>query len=199
MELNLGFLASGRGTNVETILRNIEKGELVAKPKVIITNNPDSEVLEIAKDRNIPAFCVNNHDYLSYESVDEAIEGVLKKYGANLVVLAGYMNKIGKKVIRSYPNRILNIHPALLPKYGGKGMCGDAVHKAVIESNDPVSGATVHIVNEEYDSGTILAQNTVPRFADDTPEVLAKRVLTVEHRLYTDVLKEIQQGIIKLY
>ncbi len=195
MELRLGFLASHRGSNVEAILDAIEKGELEARAEALICNNPGARVLELARERGIPSYCLNKNNT---DNLDEAILSVLKKHNVNLLVLAGYLKKLGALVVKAYPNRILNIHPSLLPRYGGKGMYGLRVHEAVINSNDKESGATVHIVTEEYDAGRIIAQYKVPRYERDTPETLAERVLRVEHVLYPQVLMDIQKGIIIL-
>lgn len=195
MDLHLGFLASHRGSNVRAILEAIERKELDAHPEVLICNNPDAPVLTLAEEKGIPCYCLN---VKNSENLDEAIIETLKNHKVNLVLLAGYMKKLGQAVIDAYPNRILNIHPALLPKYGGEGMYGIRVHEAVINSKDEESGATAHIVNSEYDAGRILSQYKVPRYEKDTPETLAERVLGAEHVLYAQVLKDIQRGIISL-
>jgi phosphoribosylglycinamide formyltransferase-1 len=195
MDLRLGFLASHRGSNVEAILKEIEQGKLDARAKVIISNNPKAPVLNLGKDVNIPCYCLNRE---ITENPDEAILNILRRHDVNLVVLAGYVKKIGSAVLDAYPNRMLNIHPSLLPKYGGKGMYGMRVHEAVIQSRDRESGATVHIVTQEYDEGRILAQYKVPRYERDTVQTLAERVLGIEHVLYPQTLKDIQRGILSL-
>lgn len=204
MELNLGFFASHNGSNVSAILNNIRSGYLKATPKVVISNNFDSNVIKTANNFNIPGFIINNKTIETYVSrygcsdKNEVILEILKKNEVNLIILAGYMQKIDEKVIEAYNNRILNIHPALLPKYGGKGMYGMNVHEEVIKSLDKESGATVHLVDKEYDKGRILGQAKVPRYEKDTAESLASRVLRFEHALYSQVLKDIQVGIIDL-
>ncbi|MFA7707987.1 MAG: phosphoribosylglycinamide formyltransferase [Candidatus Pacearchaeota archaeon] len=195
MDLHLGFLASHRGSNVKSILDLISTKELDAYPEVIISNNADSAVLDIAIERGIPNYCLNKKNCMD---VDEAIAYILKKHDVNLVILAGYMKKIGEKTLNVYPNRILNIHPSLLPKYGGEGMYGRNIHQSVINSNDLESGATIHIVNKEYDKGKIIAQYKIPRYILDTPETLEERVLKIEHILYPQTLIDIQKGIISL-
>ncbi len=160
MELHLGFLASGRGSNVRSILAEIENGKLEAYPKVIISNNLKAPVLDLGEKSGIPNYCLNNKNI---SNIDNEILETLRSYEVNVIVLAGYMKKLGHKIIQAYSNRILNIHPALLPKYGGKGMYGMHVHEAVINSDDIESGATIHTVTEEYDKGRILAQYKVPR------------------------------------
>jgi phosphoribosylglycinamide formyltransferase-1 len=117
-----------------------------------------------------------------------------QSHGADLVLLAGYMKKVGPRLLKAYPNRVLNIHPALLPSFGGEGMYGLRVHKAVLDSGAKVSGVTVHVVDEVYDHGPIVAQETVPVEQDDTPETLAARVLKVEHHIYSSVVKLFAEG-----
>ena len=195
MELRLGFLASHKGSNVEAILNEIKTGGLEAHARVIISNNPNAHVLHIGKEANIPNYCLNEKNT---SSIDDTIIKILKDHEVNLVILAGYMKQIEGGTIKTYKNRILNIHPALLPKYGGRNMYGTAVHEAVINSNDRESGATVHIVTKEYDEGKIISQYKVPRYKQDTAETLAARVLKIEHVLYLQTLKDIQRDIISL-
>ena len=202
MELKLGFMASHNGSNVKAILENIENKSLEAIARIVISNNPNAKVLERARNLGILGRCLNNRNFPlkgNYHSLDDAIVGTMKENGVNLIVLAGYMKKIGKGILKKYPNRILNIHPALnLLKYGGEGMYGKRVHESVIASDDQESGATIHLVNEEYDRGRILLQRRVLRNEGDTAETLAKRVLEAEHILYTQVLRDIQRGLIDL-
>jgi len=195
MELNLGFMVSGRGSNFKAILDYIDRDKLDASANVLISSDPNARALATAKARRMPFYCLNLDNT---EKLDEAIVQTLDRHGVNLVVLAGYIKKVGHPVLEAYRNKILNIHPALLPKYGGEGMYGMKVHEAVIASGDTESGATIHLVTEEYDAGEILARYTVPRFANDTPETLARRVLSIEHVLYPQTLIDIQEGIISL-
>jgi len=165
---------------------------------VVITNNPDAGVIGVASSFGVESVCINDKQHSPYPTLDEAILEELLGFDVNLVVLAGYMKPVGQNVIAKYHNRILNIHPALLPKYGGKGMYGMNVHRAVIASNDKESGATIHLVDPLYDDGRILSQAKVERSSTDTPESLAEKVLRVEHQLYTQVLRRIQRGEITL-
>ncbi len=199
MDLNLGFFASHKGSGVKAILENIENGSLEAKPKVIISNNLHAPVLNIAQDNGIPHYCMNTKTYPSkFNSLDDAVLGILSLHDVNLIILAGYMKHVSGEIINAYRNRILNIHPALLPKYGGKGMYGRYVHEAVLRSDDNESGATVHVVSSVYDEGRILAQCKVPRYPNDTVETLSDRVLQFEHILYSQVLRDIKLGLIDL-
>ena len=199
MKLKIGFFASHNGSNVKAILENINSGYLNAEVKIIISNNPNAGVLEIANANNIPAICLNGKNYpAKYNSLDEAILDTLNKHEVNLIVLAGYMKKINPALINTYKNRILNIHPALLPKYGGEGMYGESVHQAVLKSDDTETGATIHLVTPEYDEGRILGQCKVPRYKDDSVKTISQRVLRFEHILYSQVLKDIELGLIDL-
>lgn len=198
MHLRIGFLASHNGSNVEAILKNIRSGKLEADPRIVITNNPNAGIIDVAKRYDVPSICLNDNKHSPYSSLDDAILETLIESDVNIVILAGYMKLLGTKVINNYKNKVLNIHPALLPKYGGQGMYGMKVHEAVIASDDTESGATVHIVDPEYDHGKTLKQQIVPRLLHDTAETLATRVLEAEHQLYSDVLKEIGEGRINM-
>ncbi len=158
---------------------------------MIISNNSNSGAIEKAKELNIPNYHISSANFNNEEEIDNEIVKKLAEHQVDLVILAGYMKKIGQQILSNYKGRILNIHPALLPKFGGKGMYGINVHKAVIEAGETVSGATIHIVDEEYDKGRILAQSEVPVLAGDSPEMLASRVLVAEHLLYSDTIKRI--------
>ena len=198
MKLRLGFLASHGGSNVQAILDACREGRLDAEPCVVISNNSDAMVLDRAMAARVPAFHLSSHIHPDPARLDEAILAVLEKHRVNLIVLAGYMKKLGPKTLARYRGRVLNIHPALLPKFGGKGMYGHHVHEAVLAAGEKESGATVHIADEEYDRGRILAHKKVPVKAGDTPDSLAERVLEVEHQLYAETLQRIASGDIKL-
>jgi phosphoribosylglycinamide formyltransferase-1 len=198
MKLRLGFLASHGGSNVQAILDACREGRLAAEPCVVISNNSDAMVLDRAMAARVSAFHLSSHVHPEPARLDEAILATLEKHRVNLILLAGYMKKLGPKTLARYRGRVLNIHPALLPKYGGRGMYGNHVHDAVLAAGDKESGATVHIVDEEYDRGRILAQKKVPVLADDTSESLAARVLEVEHQLYAETLQRIATGDLRL-
>ena len=195
MKLLLGFLASHEADNIKAILNKIQNKELEACPKVIISNNKNSAVLSFGKQRNIPSFCLNENNT---ENLDVAILETLKNHNVTLVILTNYFKKIGSKTIKAYPNKILNVHPSLLPKYGGKGMYGKNIHRAVINSNDIKSGVTILLLTEKYDQGKILAKQEIPRYKKDTVETLAKRTSEIEHILYPQTLINIQKGEIQL-
>jgi len=197
-KLRLGVLASGRGSNFEAILKNIERGRLDAEVRVLISNRRDAGALEIARAHNIPAVYLSPSDFPSIEAFDEALLRTFDRYGVNFVILAGYLKKLSPQVVARYRNRMLNIHPALLPSFGGKGMYGIHVHEAVLAHGCKVTGVTVHIVDEEYDAGPIVLQRCVPVRDDDTPETLAARVLKVEHRLYSKAIQLFAEGRVEV-
>ncbi len=188
-ELQLGFFASGRGSNVAAILKAIEEGRLNAGPRLIISNNPEAGVLDLAREKGVPAQVVCRPDFPDRNDFVQALSVTLKNHGVDFIVLAGYMKKVPQEIIREYTGRMTNIHPGLLPAFGGRGMYGHHVHQAVLEHGCKVSGVTVHLVDEIYDHGPILAQRCVPVEPDDTSEALAARVLQVEHALYWEVLQ----------
>lgn len=188
--LNVAVFASGRGSNCEAIIRAIETGKLHGVSVVaVISNNSSAPVLEIARAHNIPAFHLSQKDFPSEDAFEQALFDLLERHGVNFIVLAGYMKKLSPNVVRKFPHRILNIHPALLPEFGGQGMYGMRVHEAVIKAGRKISGASVHIVDEEYDHGPIVMQRTVPVAENDTPESLAAKIHAIEHQLYPEVLQ----------
>ena len=198
MKLRLGFLASHGGSNVQAILDACREGRLDAEPCVVISNNSAAQVLDRAQAARVPAYHLSSQVHPDPARLDEAILATLEKHRVDVIVLAGYMKKLGPKTLARYRGRVLNIHPALLPKFGGHGMYGHHVHEAVLAAGEKESGATVHVADEEYDRGRILAQKKVPVMADDTAESLAARVLQVEHQLYAETLQRIARGEIKL-
>lgn len=192
--LRLGFLASHGGSNLQAILDAISSGTLSAEALVVISNNSQAKALERACTLGIATLHLSNQTHPDPVLLDNAIAQGLKDYKVELVILAGYMRKIGPAVLAAFPGKILNIHPALLPKFGGQGMYGMNVHEAVIAAGEIESGPTIHIVNSEYDRGPILAQSKVPVLPGDTPETLQQRVLAEEHRLYPETLQRIATG-----
>lgn len=198
MKLRIGILASHGGSNMQSIIDACRDNQIDGEVSVLICNNSRAGAVERAKRERIPAYHLSSSNYPDAKDLDEAILLVLRKHDVNVVVLAGYMKKLGAATLGEYKDRILNIHPALLPKHGGRGMYGMNVHKAVIAAGDKESGATVHLVNENYDEGGILSQVIVPVLENDTAEMLADRVLVQEHRLYPATLEKISKGEIKI-
>jgi phosphoribosylglycinamide formyltransferase-1 len=185
MPSRLAVLASGRGSNLQAIIDHFDNisRERIAKVVLVASNRADSPALIRAATASI--------DIASFDAADDGDQllEVLQRFRVDLVVLAGYLKRVPPRVVREYSGRILNIHPALLPDFGGEGMYGARVHEAVIASGAKESGVTVHVVNDEYDRGAIVAQWRVPVEAGDTPEALALRVLSVEHVVYPRVIE----------
>ncbi len=198
MRLKLGLLASHGGSNLQAILDACRTGRLAADPGVVIANNSDAPGLERARRAGVPAFHLSSHTHPVPDRLDAEIMATLESHAVNLVVLAGYMKKLGPRTLERYRGCVLNIHPALLPQFGGQGMYGRRVHEAVIAARETISGATVHLVDAQYDHGPIVAQREVTIRADDTPDTLAARVLEVEHELYVDTLIRIARGEIEI-
>lgn len=196
--MNIAFLASGGGSNMEAILKNIDNENLKANGVLLVTNNSKCGAVKIAQRYNMPYKHISSKHYENDEERDAAIADALLDAKAELVILAGYMKKVTQPLIDKFPNRILNIHPALLPKFGGHNYYGMKVHEAVIAAGENESGCTIHIVNSEYDSGRILSQTVVPVKEKDTPETLQKRVLKQEHILYSETIRKILENEIIL-
>ena len=187
MPTRLAVLASGRGSNLQAIMDHFENvaRERVANVVLVASNRPDSPVLVRAATASIDIATFDAGDYGS------ALLNLLHKFRIDLVVLAGYLKRIQSTVIHEYAGRMVNIHPALLPAFGGEGMYGARVHEAVIASGAKESGATVHLVDDEYDRGPIVAQWRIPVEPSDTPTSLAARVLNVEHIVYPRTIEMI--------
>jgi len=181
--LKLAVFISGGGTNLQALIDTCAKGTLKAEIKAVISNNSKAYGLDRARQAGLETFHISRIVYSDEEDYQNALMDVLEEFEIDLVVLAGYMKLLPSVVVKKYYGRIINIHPALLPKYGGKGMYGMKVHEAVLQSGDKFSGATVHMVDDKYDQGPILIQRRVPVQNGDTPETLAARVLEVEHQI----------------
>lgn len=187
---NITVFASGSGTNFQSIISATQSGILNARLVGLICNRDGIGAIEKATASRIPSVVVNPNDFLSPQQYEDSLIEQLEFWDTDIIVLAGYLKKIPVSVIEKFPNRILNIHPSLLPKYGGKGFYGLNVHSSVIEAGGKESGCTVHIVTEKYDEGPILGQSKIPVLEGDTPEKLAKRVLEQEHILYPRIIQQ---------
>ncbi len=190
MQLRLAVFASGGGSNFRAILENSRSYEVV----LCVSNRASAGALTIAKEHDTPACVVNPKEFANKADYVQELLGVLRQHGVNFIALAGYLCKIPGAVVSEYSNRILNIHPALLPDFGGKGFYGMRVHEAVLRAGVPMTGATVHFVDEEYDTGPILVQARVPVMPGDTAQQLATRVLREEHVLYPKALSLVASG-----
>lgn len=195
--LKLGVLASGRGTNFQSLIDAQKRHFFNVEIVVLISNNSEAYALERARQNGIPAYVVP-HRGKKREEHELEITALLEKHGVELIVLAGYMRTLTKGFIERWRNRIINIHPALLPLFGGKGYYGLKVHEAVLASGMKVSGCTVHFVTEEIDGGPIILQKCVEVQENDTPESLAARVLEKEHEILPLAVKLIAEGRVKI-
>ena len=197
-KLRVAVFASGGGSNLQSIIDNSEQGKINAQVAVVISNNSKAGALERAAKHGIPHYHISVKQFSNEQEYIQKLQAVLTEHQVELVALAGYMKMMPKEIIRRYKNRMINIHPALLPAFGGQGMYGHFVHEAVLAQKVRESGATVHLVDEEYDQGPIIAQRSVPVLVGDTPETLAARVLIVEHQLYPEVIQLFALGRIKV-
>jgi len=191
-KVKISVMVSGGGSNLQAIIDNIENGSLQnAEIVQIISSRKDAFALERAKRAGIKGAVISKDDFPNQDELAEEIMKTLENAGTDLVVLAGYMSILHEDVIKKYHGRMINIHPSLLPKFGGKGFYGIKVHEAVIAAGEKVSGATVHFVEYEIDTGEIILQREVPVKEGDDAETLAKRVLEVEHIIYTEAIQKV--------
>lgn len=183
---------------MRAIVAACRQGRLAAEPALLISNNSDCGAIAWADLQGVPWKHLSATKLGSEDALDEAVAHELKAAKVDLIVLAGYMRKLGPKTLAAFPRRMLNVHPALLPKFGGQGMYGKHVHEAVLKSGDKVTGATIHIVDGEYDHGPVVMQAEVSVQPGDTPETLAARVQAKEQEMYPQVLRDIFSGKIDL-
>ena len=184
--MNLALFASGSGTNVENIARYFQTNDNIAVA-LVLSNKPDAFVLERAKNLNIPSVVFTKKEL---EETDSILQ-ILSEYKIDFIVLAGFLLKIPAYLVDAYPNRIINIHPALLPKYGGKGMYGRFVHEAVVANGEPESGITIHFVNEHYDEGAIIFQARCAVSPTDTPDDVARKIHELEYEFFPKVIEQV--------
>jgi phosphoribosylglycinamide formyltransferase-1 len=192
-KLNLAVIISGGGSNLQALIDACSKPDFPAQITVVISNRPDAFGLERAKDAWIPAEVVDHTQYPNRETFEAAIQDVLENYPVDLICLAGFMRILTAKFVERWPGKIINTHPALLPKFGGKGMYGEHVHAAVLAAGETESGASIHYVIPEVDQGPVILQKTVPVLQGDTVETLAARVIAQEHVAYPEAVALIAQ------
>jgi len=192
--LRIGVLASHEGTTLQAILDACSAGEIPARVVAVVSNNSESGALRRARAASARAIHLSGKTHPHPEALDLAIARALLDEQVEVVMLAGYMKKLGAGLLDQYRGRIMNTHPALLPKFGGHGMYGMRVHEAVLKAGETESGPSVHLVDAEYDTGRVLAQAQVPVLATDTAESLAARVQERERSLVVAVLGQIAQG-----
>ena len=182
---NIVVFASGSGTNAENIIAHFNKTNL-ANVVAVFSNNPNAKVLDKAKKWNVPTVVFTKEALFTAELLEK-----LNAFQPDLIVLAGFLLKFPPTIIASYPHKVINIHPALLPKYGGKGMYGMNVHQAVIENKETQTGITIHFVNTDYDEGHIIFQKRVPLIGHETPETVAEKVHQLELEHFPGVIAEV--------
>ena len=192
----LAVLVSGGGSNLQSIIDETKNGILkdIAEVVIVISNNPSAYGLERAKKENIKAVALD-YKNMDKQDYDNQMYKLIKESGADIICLAGYLKKVSDKIVKEYKSRVLNIHPALLPKFGGKGMYGHFVHEAVVKAKEKKSGPTVHYVDENYDTGSIILQTEVPVYETDTPEDVAARVLVQEHIIFPKAIKKVIENL----
>ena len=196
--MRFATFASGGGSNFGALLAAVDAGALAAAPCLLVVDRPGTGAADRAGAANVPTAVLRPVDFENESAYADALLGTLRQAGADLIVLAGFLKKIPASVVHAYPDRILNIHPSLLPKHGGKGLYGRRVHQSALDAGDAESGATVHLVDADYDTGPIVAQRVVPIVPGDTPESLAARVLAVEHQLLPYVVGLFAQGRVRV-
>lgn len=192
--LRLAVFASGSGSNFGAMLKAIDAGKLDAEPVLLITTRPAIGAIDKAEARDIPVAILPPAKFENEGAFAEVLLHALTEHQTNFIALAGYLKKIPASTVDAFKHRILNMHPALLPSFGGEGMYGRRVHETVLEYGCRVSGVTVHLVDSEYDTGPIVLQEPVAVRPDDTPKSLAARVLQLEHRLYPQALQLFAEG-----
>jgi phosphoribosylglycinamide formyltransferase-1 len=197
-DLRLAVFASGGGSNFQSVLDAIDRGDLAATVALLVTDRDGIGALDRAARHGIPTATLRPADFAGSEEFGQALLEALDEHGVTFVALAGYLKHVPAAVVRAFRHRMLNVHPSLLPAFGGPGFYGRRVHEAALDYGVRWSGATVHLVDEEYDTGPIVLQEPVPVHPDDTPETLAARVLAVEHRLYPEALRLFAEGRVRI-
>ncbi|NTW49530.1 MAG: phosphoribosylglycinamide formyltransferase [Chlorobiales bacterium] len=187
----LAVFCSGAGSNFQALYRGIQEHSLPAEIVLCLSNRSQCGAMQFASEHDIEPLHLSEKQFDTYEAFSSAMLKALQDRRIDYILLAGYLKQIPPKVVSAYPKRMLNIHPALLPKFGGDGMYGMNVHRAVIAAGEKQSGPTVHFVDEGYDTGEIFMQRAIDIAPDDTPETLAAKVLKVEHVIYTDALAKL--------
>ncbi|WP_198407760.1 phosphoribosylglycinamide formyltransferase [Thermotoga profunda] len=196
--LKVGILASGNGTNLQTIIDKSEKKELPVRVVVVISDKPDAYALQRASKHSIPTFVVKPRDFADKVSYEQKMIDILKSHDVELVVLAGFMKILSPHFIGAFRNRIINIHPSLIPAFCGKDFYGMKVHQAVIDSGVKITGATVHFVDENVDAGPIIIQKAIEVKDNDTAETVALKVHQIEHQILPEAIRLFAEGKLKI-
>lgn len=188
----------GRGSNMQAIVDACKSGKINGEVALVIGVKDDAPAMDRARGQAIPTLALSPKAFGTTEAYDEAVFTALRSNSIDLICLAGYMRILGQKIIDEWRDRIMNVHPALIPSFCGKGMYGHHVHEAVIARGVKFTGVTVHLVDEEYDTGPIILQSIVPVDSDDTPDSVAAKVLVQEHKCYTDAIALFAQGRLRV-
>ena len=183
---------------MRAIVAAIRAGTLDAEPRLVISNNGDCPALRYAEGEGLPQRHISATTEGGAEAADRAVAEAMRDAGVELIVLSGYLRPLGPQTLKAYAGRVLNIHPGLLPRYGGKGMYGRRVHEAVHAAGDAVSGASIHIVDGDYDTGPLVAQLELPLAAGDTPEDIERKVMAAEPNFFVQPLQRIAKGELTL-
>jgi phosphoribosylglycinamide formyltransferase-1 len=194
--LKIGFLASRNGTSLRAVIAAIASGDLAAEARIVVSNNRNASALAFAEATGVPTLVIPTVS--DPEAADTALRDALLAAEVDLVVLSGYLRRLGPKTLEAFRNRVLNIHPGPLPRFGGEGMYGRRVHEAVIASGVPESGAAIHLVDEEYDRGPVLAQRALPLNPGETVDSLEARITAMEPGFFVETLQRIAEGDLRL-
>ncbi|MBA7705664.1 Phosphoribosylglycinamide formyltransferase [subsurface metagenome] len=195
--IRIAVLVSGGGTNLQALIDNCKSGFIQGKIVLVISSRPQAYALKRAEKENIHTKVIEKKHYGNEKEYSDAIQREIRAKKVDLICLAGFLVKLSPNIIKTYESRIMNIHPALLPSFGGKGMYGIKVHEEVLKRGQKYSGCSVHLVDEEYDHGPVILQKKVPVKKDDTPQILAERILKEEHKLYPQAVRMFALGKIK--
>ncbi|MDB5494957.1 MAG: purN [Phenylobacterium sp.] len=194
--LRLGFLASGTGSSARAIVEAIRAGALAAETRLMVSNNRGAAMLAFAQERGIPSLCIPTQ--ADADAADASLAREMAAHGVELIVLSGYLRRLGPQTLARYAGRVLNIHPGPLPQFGGHGMYGRRVHEAVLAARVTESGVTIHVVDEEYDHGPVVARKAVAVRPGDTVEALEERVRAAEPGFFVETLQRIARGELQL-
>lgn len=186
MKKNIAIFASGSGSNAENIIRYFQKNDS-AQVSLVLSNKSDAYVLERAHRLKVPSNVFPKEEW----SAGDEILAILQEYRIDFIVLAGFLIRVPDLLLHAYPDKIINIHPALLPKFGGKGMYGDRVHEAVVAEGEKESGITIHYINERYDEGSVIFQATCPVFPTDAPSEVAEKVHALEYQYFPLIIEKV--------
>jgi phosphoribosylglycinamide formyltransferase-1 len=194
--LKLGFLASANGSSARAIVGAVQAGQLVSQPRLLVSNNRKALALDWAREAGLAALSIPTQ--ADPDGADQALAAEMAAHGVELIVMSGYLRRLGPATLRRYRGRVLNIHPGPLPAFGGHGMYGRRVHEAVLAARAPESGICIHLVDEEYDRGPVIARRSVEVLPGDTPQTLEARVTSLEPPFFVETLQRIEAGELEL-